>query len=285
MYVADHLSRAYLSQTEDPPKDEFQVFALELEEINPLDTVKITSERLSQLQKATEQDPVMQALKSTVLIGWPDTKEQVPLTVRDYWNFREELTLHNGVLFKNQRIIIPHSLRSEMLARLHSSHLGIEACLRKARDRIYWPDMTTHIKEAVAKCEVCAEYQTANPQQPMQTHKIRERPWSRLGADLFTLHSKDSIVLVDYYSDFVEVSPLKDTNSTAVIKFMKGQFSRHGIPDVHRTTVHQSRVFGIRHSVGVSACDFLPVPSKIKWKGRVSCKSREEFVQESPERQ
>ena len=66
----------------------------------------------------------------------------------------------------------------------------------------------------------------------MQTHKIPERPWSLLGADLFTLHSKDYIVLVDYYSDFVEVSPLKDTNSTAVIKFMKGQFSRHGIPDV-----------------------------------------------------
>lgn len=75
MYVADHPSRAYLRQTEDPPKDEFQVFALELEEINPLDTVKITSERLSQLQKATEQDPVMQALKNTFLIGWPDTKK------------------------------------------------------------------------------------------------------------------------------------------------------------------------------------------------------------------
>ena len=116
MYVADHLSRAYLSQTKDTPKDEFQVFTLELEEINPLDTVKITSERLSQLQKATEQDPVMQALKNTILIGWPDTKEQIPLTVRDYWNFREELTLHNGVLFKNQRIIILQSLRSEMLA-------------------------------------------------------------------------------------------------------------------------------------------------------------------------
>lgn len=151
------------------------MFALELQEINPLDTVKITKERLSQLQTATEHDPVMQALKNTFLIGWPDTKEQVPLTVRDYWNFRKELTLHNGVLFKNQRIIIPHSLRSEMLARLHSSHLGIEAGLRKARDRIYWPNMTTHIKEAVAKCEVCAEYQTANQQQPMQTHKIPER--------------------------------------------------------------------------------------------------------------
>ena len=177
----------------------------------------------------------MQALKNTILIGWPDTKEQVPLTVRDYWNFREELTLHNGVLFKNQRIIIPHSLRSEMLARLHSSHLGIEACLRKARDRIYWPNMTTHIKEAVAKCDVCVEYQTVNQQQPMQTHKIPERPWSRVGSDVFSLHSKDYIVLVDYYSDFVEVDLLKNTNSSAVIKFLKAQFSCHGIPDVFVT--------------------------------------------------
>ena len=64
MYVADYLSRAYLRQTEDLPKDELQVFALEL-----VDTVKITSERLSQLQKATKQDPVMQALKNTILIG------------------------------------------------------------------------------------------------------------------------------------------------------------------------------------------------------------------------
>ena len=78
MYVSDHLSRAYLRQTEDSPKDEFQVFALELEEINPLEAVKITNERPSQLQKATEQDPVMQALKNTILIGGPDTKDQVP---------------------------------------------------------------------------------------------------------------------------------------------------------------------------------------------------------------
>ena len=64
MYVADHLSRAYLKNQDDQPHDEFQVFALELEEINPLDTVKITSERLAQLQKATEHDPVMQTSRA-----------------------------------------------------------------------------------------------------------------------------------------------------------------------------------------------------------------------------
>lgn len=70
-----------------------------------------------------------------------------------------------------------------------------------------------------------AEYQASNPQQLMQTHNIPDRPWSRLGADLFTLQSKAYIV-------FVEVSPLKDAHSKAIIKFMKAQFSHHGIPDV-----------------------------------------------------
>jgi transposase InsO family protein len=66
----------------------------------------------------------------------------------------------------------------------------------------------------------------------MQSHEIPERPWSRLGTDLFTLQSKDYIVLVDYYSDYIEVSPLKDTTSATLVKFLKVQFSRHGIPDV-----------------------------------------------------
>ena len=105
----------------------------------------------------------MQVLKTTILIGKSDAKEQVPLHIQGYWHFREEVTLHNGVLLKNQCIIIPHSLRYEMILRLHSSHLGIEMCIRKARDQIYWPDTNSDIKGAVAKCEVCAKFQSSNP--------------------------------------------------------------------------------------------------------------------------
>lgn len=130
IYVADHLSRAYLSHQDDGSHDELEVFALEVEEINPLDTVKITSERLAQLQKVTEQDPVMQTLKSTILVGWPDTREQVPISIREYWNFREDLTLHNGIFLKIHRVIIPRARRPEVISRLHSCHLGIEAVAR-----------------------------------------------------------------------------------------------------------------------------------------------------------
>ena len=230
MFIADHLSRASIRET-GPQDEEFQVFAVEVEGMGPLNSVKISSERLAQLQKATEQDPIMQTLKTTILVGWPEHREQTPVHIREYWNYREELTLHNGVLFKNQKVIIPKAMRLEMISRIHSSHLGIKSCLRKARDLVFWPSMNSEIKEAVIKCSVCAEYQAKNPKQPMQTHSIPDRPWSKVGTDLFSLHSNDYIVLVDYYSDFIEVSQLDDTTTATVCDFLKEQFSRHGIPD------------------------------------------------------
>ena len=50
---------------------------------------------------------------------------------------------------------------------------------------------------------------------------------------MFTLQKKEYIVLVDYYSDFVKVQELGDTTSPTIIQFLKEQFNRHGIPDVH----------------------------------------------------
>ena len=83
MYIADHFSKAYLASQGEEDK-EFQVFALEVESLNPLDSLTVSSERLAQLQKATEQDTVLHTLKTTVLVGWPEQKSQVPIPIRDY---------------------------------------------------------------------------------------------------------------------------------------------------------------------------------------------------------
>ena len=193
MYIADHLSRAFLPDRGEQD-EEFQVFALEVESLNPCDSLTVSSERLAQLQKATEQDPVFQTLKTTVLIGWPEQRSEVPISIREYWNYRDEVILHNSILFKRQRIIVPKAMRSEIILRSHAIHLGIEACLRKARDVVCWPGMNSEIKEAVSKCSVCADFQARNPKEPMQTPKVTDRPWSRVAVDMFTLERKEYIV-------------------------------------------------------------------------------------------
>ena len=153
------------------------------------------------------------------------------MPVRDYWNYREEISIHNGILFKSQRVIVPKAMRPEMLSRIHSSHQGVASCLRKAKDIVFWPGMNSEIKALVERCSTCAEFQARNASQPMQSHEIPTFPWSKVATDLFTLSGKNYITVVDYFSDFVEVTELEDTTSRAVIQALKEQFSRHGIPD------------------------------------------------------
>ena len=123
-------------------------------------------------------------------------------------------------------------MRPAITAKAHSSHQGIQASIRKARDRVFWPGMGKDIEEAVTKCSICSHFQTKNTKEPMQSQEIPERPWSRVSTNMFSIQSKDYIVLVDLYSDFIEVAELRDTTSATVIQFLKEQFSRHGVPDV-----------------------------------------------------
>ena len=140
LYVADHLSRASLADNKELT-DNFQVFALEVETLSSFDSIEVAPERLSQLQKCTAQDLVLETLKTTVLTGWPEKRDECPVQVRDYWNYREEISLHNGLLFKSQRVIVPKAMRSEMLSWIHSSHQGIVSCLRKVKDIVFCPGM------------------------------------------------------------------------------------------------------------------------------------------------
>ena len=39
------------------------------------------------------------------------------------------------------KVIVPTSMRPQMIARVHSSHLGPDACVRRARDVLFWPGM------------------------------------------------------------------------------------------------------------------------------------------------
>ena len=178
MFLAHHLSRAAQYET-TVAKDSFQVFSVELEKTSPMQALKISPERLEQLQRCTGQDESQQTLKTTILSGWPAQRDQAPVSIREFWNFRDELSVHNGTLsFKSSRVIILRFLRPAVMSKIHSSHLGIEACLRKARDSVFWPNMTSDEREQVSQRSICAELQSQNPKEPMQSHQISDHPWS-----------------------------------------------------------------------------------------------------------
>ena len=44
------------------------------------------------------------------------------------------VTVQNGPVFKGERLVIPVSMKDDMLAKMHASNTGIQGYLRKAQE-------------------------------------------------------------------------------------------------------------------------------------------------------
>ncbi|XP_063954061.1 uncharacterized protein K02A2.6-like [Lytechinus pictus] len=119
-----------------------------------------------------------------------------------------------------------------MKEELHRGHNGVESTLRRARDHLYWPGMSKEIKEFIQTCDTCQKNSSSQPAQPLMSHQIIDRPWAKIGLDLFH-HSNDTyLIMVCYYSNFFEMEKLQRTTAPAVIKKLKHQFGRYGVPEI-----------------------------------------------------
>ena len=125
-------------------------------------------------------------LKEIILKGWPEIKQDIDPSIMTFWNYRDELSYLDGLLLKGERIIIPKSMQVEMINKIHNtSHLGVQKCLGRARDIVFWPGMNGQIKESVEKCAVCNEFRNSQAKIPMKPHEVPIMPWQILGTDIF----------------------------------------------------------------------------------------------------
>ena len=222
--TADTLSRAPVQHGTLPEP--------EVTTVNNISLSSISQTRLDEIRAATDHDEALQLLKQVILQGWPAHKSSVPAVIAVYFDYRDELTVQDGILLRSQRVIIPSSMRRELVQKVHAGHMGINSCLRRARELIFWPGMSTQIRQFVQSCPVCATYSDKQQQETLWRHEIPHRPWQKVGTDLFEIKGRHYLVTVDYLSQFFEVDYLPDTTSQTVVTKLKHHFARHGIPDV-----------------------------------------------------
>ena len=141
--------------------------------------------------------------------------------IRPYWNYRDEITVIDEITLKSWKIIIPEALRSEMLERIHTGHMGVQKCKERARDVLFWPGMCKEIENMVEQCTTCQEYRTAQQKEPLLPHDIPERPWQMVATDLFVWNNANYVLVVDYYSNYLEIAQVANTKSSTVIQHIK----------------------------------------------------------------
>ena len=181
------------------------------------------------------EDPLIQEIAQNIQQGWPDEPTNISPTVREFFNYRDELVIEDNLLFKGERLYVPMIARNEVLERIHSSHIGINGCLRRAREAVFWPNMTKDITHIVTSCPVCNKFQTEQSKEPLISHVIPDRPWQIIGCDLFEYKHTSYLICVDYYSNFFEVDRLNDKRGPEVIRHIKAHMARYGISEILRS--------------------------------------------------
>ena len=144
----------------------------------------------------------MRKLVFRIVQGWPEIRRDCEMNLLPYWNFRDELSVIDGVIFKGSRVVIPRSMRNQMLTKIHTGHLGEVKCKDRARQVMFWPEMGKEIEAMVKKCEACLTYRNKQATEPLQPLPVTTKPWSRVSTDLFDLKNKQYLVCVDSYSGF-----------------------------------------------------------------------------------
>ena len=155
--LTDTLSRASLDEV-PAEEDELQ--------LNMVERISISEAKYAELQQNTANE--LHAFYTMIQVRWPETKQQVPHSIRQYWDTRDELAVLVGVIYHGMRIVIPPppSMRPAMLAVIHGTRLGIVKCTQRAIEALYWPGMSAQIEEKVKDCTICHDYAPAQQKEP-----------------------------------------------------------------------------------------------------------------------
>ena len=120
---------------------------------------------MTELQQALSQDSHIQKLKHFIITGWPDSKDKVSKELKPHWSYRDKLAVIDGIVLKGRHIIIPNSLKQQVLNQLHINHMGIEKTKLLAHECAYWHSINTDIEMYIKQCAICLEFQQMQPKE------------------------------------------------------------------------------------------------------------------------
>ena len=117
---------------------------------------------------------------------------------------KEDIYVLEGVIFKENKMLIPQALRSSVVELLHEGHQGVNGMAANARERLFWPGLDAHLRLAKSQCHNCNEMAPSQAREPMAEPPDPEFPFEQVVIDFFELNGNDYMLYADRYSGWVE---------------------------------------------------------------------------------
>ena len=221
---ADGLSRLPLP-TDDTNTDDI-VDSTHVFHVTQLEALPVTAEEVKQ---QTARDPILSRAYDATMRGWGDNDDS---DLQPYFRRRTELTVHQGCLLWGIRVVIPETLRKDVLNLIHDGHLGVVKMKAMARSHVWWPGIDADIENCARSCTGCAENRNTPPETPIHPWEYPNRPWQRIHVDFAgPFLGSMFLIVVDARSKWPEVFAMKSTTAERTVDVLRTIFARNGLPE------------------------------------------------------
>jgi hypothetical protein len=188
---------------------------------------------IREIAHETSRDPCLSEIQKLLAEG----KTFIPKRNQQLAPFRqvfpEIMSLANGTLVLQDRIILPASLHEKAVRLAHmGAHPGQNGLLRRLRSHFYIRNLDERVKKLVETCLDCQTFTNKNVREPIQPNKVPRKCWEEVSVDLFgPLPSSNHIVVVqDLASRFPVAKIVRSTNAKSVIPVLAETYNNFGSP-------------------------------------------------------
>ena len=158
------------------------------------------------MAKESAKDPVIANVMRFTREGWPPKDKREASngsSIEDFRKVAVSLSTAHGCLLYGSRVVIPLSLRPQVLQLHHLGHFGMQRMKQLARTAVYWPRIDADIVDLCHRCTACAEHQIQRPKPANHPWMLPERPWSRVHVDhAINFLGSNWLLLIDAYSKY-----------------------------------------------------------------------------------
>ena len=198
--------------------------------ISSLNSLSINSVTWDKVKIATTSDSNMYQLVTMIEHGVPESRDDFPETIREYFKLKEDLYTIDGVILYKDRVVVPPALRQDILSALHAAHQGVTSMISRAEASVFWPGITRDITATRTECNTCNRNAPSNPNAPPTPLVYPDYPFQYMCADFFHYQGGSYLVIVDRYSNWPIVEKAND-GANGLIACLRRVFVTFGIPE------------------------------------------------------
>uniref|UniRef100_A0A1X7UAX6 Integrase catalytic domain-containing protein n=1 Tax=Amphimedon queenslandica TaxID=400682 RepID=A0A1X7UAX6_AMPQE len=103
--------------------------------------------------------------------------------------------------------------------------------LRQSQTVSLVAQISSQLQDVVSSCKICCQHYSQRAE-PLIPSELPQLPWQKVGMDLFDYKGSTYLLIIDYYSHYIEIAKLSKTTAGEVINHCKSIYARHGIPDM-----------------------------------------------------